>query len=351
MTFMKKINSYTGIRFYWAMTVVVCHLYWIYDGNFYHGRYYFLKNGNFAVTGFFILSGFLVSMHYADAFEEDGLLRQGYVFMRNHIKKWYFLYLVSMVPALFVEIWHCKSIIEGGKLFGRVVLNLLLVQAWIPKHEYSLNRAAWFLSCLCAIYLFTPLILKWNKKIRSKKSKVVLAAFGCLIAIYIWADYLGILYNHPFYRVFQFMLGVFLYDLVKEVKMNVAKFWGYLAIVVQMVVYLIIFPEFGTTINSLVIVFFIAVFYFVDSNILVSGKWIVKLGTISTEIFLLHYPIVVFGGPVIMKMLPDNTLFFVLEQIGIMVTSVLVAIIYQDWFERLSLVERIKRIIRQEKSF
>ncbi len=348
MTVMKKIDSYTGIRFYWAITIILCHLYWIYDAFYYHGEFYFLKHGGFAVTGFFIMSGFLVSMHYADSFEEKGCIHQGFLFMCRHIKKWYLLYIISMIPALFFEIWNCKSIVNGCKLFGKLILNVFLVQTWIPKHEYSINKVAWFLSCLCAIYLFTPVIIKVNKKIREKKVYCVLVEVICFIAIYVLADYKGILYNHPFYRVFQYILGIVLYDLVKDSQVNGKKIWGYFAIAVQIIAYLHIFSEMSSTIDSFATVFFIAIFYFSVSNMFLSGKWILKLGTISTEIFLLHYPIVVFGGPMIIKLFPQNSAVFILEQIGFIFISVLVAYIYHEWFQNLGFMKKIGNVIKQK---
>lgn len=216
---MKRIDSYTGIRFYWALTIIFCHLYWIYEGIFYHGKYHFLKHGGFAVTGFFIVSGFLVCMHYGEKFVHMSW-KDGISFLCRHAKKWYLLYLVSMIPAVFDTLFQCRGITEILKFCGKLGMNLLLVQAWIPFHEYSINRVSWFLSCICAIYLVTPLLLYLNNRIKNSRKICTIIALVCIGVIYIMADQNGIYIIIRFFVFFNIVWELSFIIWSKEYKKN-----------------------------------------------------------------------------------------------------------------------------------
>ncbi len=63
-----KICEFTSIRFIWALMVAISHIYGSWQTFFPFPGNEIVKNwGGCSVTCFFILSGFLMMMHYGDS--------------------------------------------------------------------------------------------------------------------------------------------------------------------------------------------------------------------------------------------------------------------------------------------
>lgn len=341
---MKRIEEYTGIRFFWAITIIVCHLYWIYDELCFKGNWRFLRHGNYAVSGFFVLSGFLVGMHYSTQFSQNARnskIKQGIAFLIKHVKKWYILYVISMVPFVCNLCLECQSVKDIVKLGGKVCINLALVQVWLPFHDYSINGVSWFLSCLCAIYVVTPVLLMINAKIKDNKIITFGVAICCIVAVYLMQDRYGVLYNHPFFRVFQFVLGVMLYNMLKDLVWKSPRILGIIALILQVVAYVQIIPVAPNVVDTLAAVVFIMVFFFDTRSVLLSNKLIVRLGGLSTELFLLHYSIVNLLGPYIIDQFPKQDIYLWGEQIILCLLSVFVAWFYHNWFQNVPIIKML----------
>ena len=91
-------------------------------------------------------------------------------FSIGKIKKLYPLHIFMMITALPFLIWGVIKCSEGlfglVKVFGETVLNILLLQSWIPIREvyFSLNGVAWYL-CVCVfLYFMFPWVLKFIEK-------------------------------------------------------------------------------------------------------------------------------------------------------------------------------------------
>lgn len=136
--------------------------------------------------------------------------------------------------------------------------------------------------------------------------------------------------------------------MVKGIQKELPAVWGYVAIILQLVAYLQVLPHGVTTLDTIAIVLFIVIFYFKPKTKVLSCKWVVRLGGISTEIFLLHYPIVVYGAPFLINALPMNIICMLLEQIGLIAVSLIVAYGYHHWFAKLKFMkkwnERLEKI-------
>lgn len=76
----ENIYAFTSVRFFWAITVLVCHIYAKYNEAFDDLIPDILLQGEFAVTHFFVLSVFLVCMHYGDSYAEMLGINEGKVF-------------------------------------------------------------------------------------------------------------------------------------------------------------------------------------------------------------------------------------------------------------------------------
>lgn len=174
------------------------------------------------MTGFFILSGF--SNHY--------------VYLKRDMNKdiillFYFKRLISIMPtyyfAALIYIFFCgkETLIENVFL---APIEILGIQRMFPNtFELTHNGGTWFISCILICYFVFPYlngIIKWlNKKVR----------IGILIGLYVLLLYLplavnvlelGSIYDDPFVRCFEFMIGMLLasfYDDFKKINILTRK--------------------------------------------------------------------------------------------------------------------------------
>lgn len=185
------IETLQSLRFIFIMMIFMSHF-------AYRGIGPFDAGGDCSVTFFFILSGFVVSLGYGRQIR-DGSFRYGR-FLRKRFWKLYPLHLLCLLFWLVIS----RSVIDG-----RVLLNLFLLQSWIPDKEYyfSCNSVSWFLSCLVFCYLLFP----WAYKHVSKGwVTVVLTAYVMVYLLTPYKDVNAILYVNPLVRFVDFYVGIVL---------------------------------------------------------------------------------------------------------------------------------------------
>ena len=68
-----------------------------------------------------------------------------------------------------------------------------------------------------------------------------------------------------------------------------------------------------------------------------------RLGGLSTELFLLHYSIVNLLGPYLIDYLPKQDIYLWGEQIILCLLSVLVAWFYHNWFQNIPIIKTLNR--------
>lgn len=122
------------------------------------------KLGNWGVSVFFILSGFLMVYSYYNK-PLNTSFKSCLAFSLKKIKKLYPLHILMMLTAL-VFVAHSLILDYSVKrvilYLGQTVLNVLLLQTWVPSESvyFSLNGVAWYLSVCLFIYACFPPILK-----------------------------------------------------------------------------------------------------------------------------------------------------------------------------------------------
>jgi peptidoglycan/LPS O-acetylase OafA/YrhL len=133
----------TGIRFFLALWVVVFH-----QPFFQNPLPALLRSGYLAVGIFFVLSGFVLAYNYS-LFEPWSLtnLSQFAVARFARIYPAYFLALLCLVPFA-----------DPRNEAGTALLNLTLLQAWVPRAVGSWNGPGWSLSAEAFFYLCFPFI-------------------------------------------------------------------------------------------------------------------------------------------------------------------------------------------------
>ena len=176
--------------------------YWIFSG--------FVRMGALAMTGFFMLSGYVLGLSHK---------HQNYI-EKKDILSFYLKRIIQIFPSyLFIAIVYIL-------FFGNesVADNLLLLpielfgmQSFFGNlSNISHNGVTWFISCLCFCYFMFPFVQKLTKMMSVKTRKILLVS---LYAILIYLPFVlshfscNNLYDNPIYRFFEFYLGVLLSEI------------------------------------------------------------------------------------------------------------------------------------------
>lgn len=298
--------------------------------------------GDWGVSCFLILSGFLMYYNYGEILDEDKVDSRFW----NHIKRafskirsLYPLHCVTLLIAIFVyfdlsrldNLWHI--ILYNIKL----VLNLALLQSWFPKSEFywSFNAVSWYLSTQFAMYLAFPYIKKAINKGKTKGIRYL--GLQVLLILLMQIGISAVLINQsvrlsqipiqisdgltfyltyicPLYRVGDFYLGCIAgyFFMRSDFLRGGVKHPSWLWSLLEIAVVLLLLPSQlihegslkfisdDAVRNDLLYTFpVMASVYlgalqsgFVTKSIL-SSKWLVELGNISGYCFLIHQLVIV----------------------------------------------------------
>lgn len=167
----------------------------------------FPAGGDWGVTFFFMLSGFLLCRRYA---EECSVGSFDYVgFLRRRLSRVYPLHWLCLF--IFFAVFAHFSL-ANGKLV--MLCNVLLLQSWVPDVNYyfSYYPLAWFLSDIVLCYALFPLLMRVNPCRRSHCIFLVsgLAAYLLLVAALPERLLLPLVYVSPSLRWIDFFAGILL---------------------------------------------------------------------------------------------------------------------------------------------
>lgn len=192
------IKSLTSLRGIFILFIFFHHCLNLYPGG-----------GSMAVTFFFVLGGFAMTLGYKDrVLSPDFGYKQ---FLTKRFIKFYplhWLCIIAVMPLLASSF--------GWKQIPILALNATLLQTWIPiKGVYfSFNAVSWYLADTVFFAVVFPFIFKWIYYASSKGRAVIataLLAVYVVVAILIPTEgYHAILYISPYMRLMDFVLGIFL---------------------------------------------------------------------------------------------------------------------------------------------
>ncbi|MDO0939345.1 acyltransferase [Streptomyces sp. DG2A-72] len=131
--------------------------------------YIFSRAGWIGVSFFFVLSGFILTWA---AKPNDSMT----AFWRRRFFKVFPNHVVTYALAM---VLFAGATVGGGT----AVLNLLLLQSWVPSEDvyFSVNLPSWSLGCEMLFYLLFPLLHRWIGRIRPQALWGV--AIGLLLVI------------------------------------------------------------------------------------------------------------------------------------------------------------------------
>ena len=190
----------------------------------------FIRMGAIFMTGFFMLSGFVLFANYSGKnVMEKGNLKQFYLKRLIGIFPLYFF--VSMVYMIFCS---SESLKQNLLLFP--VETLGLQSHFSSLFDVSHNSGTWFISSLFFCYLLFPLMQEVTKQISNKVRIIAIVLCSFMV---LWAPLIvhtfstaGI-YDSPVFRALEFFIGVLLCSLLPSIKDRpklafMGSFWTFL---------------------------------------------------------------------------------------------------------------------------
>jgi peptidoglycan/LPS O-acetylase OafA/YrhL len=208
---MQKLNALTTLRFFAAASIVIYHM-----RGFYGVKEESFSQAPYAISFFFILSGFILTYVYSHFKTEETGKKEFLMARIARIWPGHFTYFALTILLTFIGLTSNL----GG--VGEALLNLLMVHAWIPFSQvfYSHNSPSWSISTEFFFYLCFPFIIyNWNKTWHWKLLLVFTTPFFimALSAYFKVPDYksihnvvttTGLLYINPLSRMPEFVLGI-----------------------------------------------------------------------------------------------------------------------------------------------
>jgi len=316
----KFIPEIDGLRFLAIISVVILHIrsYLIKHYNFSSQSdgfdFSFFKSlflrGDIGVKLFFIISGFILAIPFANFY----LLKENKVNLKN-----YFLrrltrleppYIIVMTTLLFFYVYAVKSISLFDGII-RYLSSVFYVHNFVyPDQRPFLNGVAWSLEIEVQFYILAPIIaylfLINNPKLRR----------GLMIALIVFS--LGMnffILNLNFISIINyihfFLVGFLLADLYisKSFIINKTNFDSLIAILILVSIFIFRTDNFETTFQKFIFelvrlsCIFLLYYYIIFHKVLkfFSYKIITNIGGMCYSIYLLHVPIIIIFGKLLLK--------------------------------------------------
>jgi peptidoglycan/LPS O-acetylase OafA/YrhL len=131
-----------------------------------------IPTGPMGVSIFLILSGFLMfySWDNKKKMPQKGI-RNAFVLSIRKISKLYPLHLLTFLWMVAVGLLVG---FKGGHTLLKGILNLLLLQAWVPsaKWYFTFNKVSWYLSVCLFVYFVFPFIYRRISRMTFRKNAV-----------------------------------------------------------------------------------------------------------------------------------------------------------------------------------
>ena len=182
------------------------------------------------VSFFFILSGFSLSMGYGKRINDINIK----TFLRKRLIKIYPMQLLTLayrvITFLLIPLFLGEEVCK--KVIG-LVLNLFLLQAWIPDGDliFSYNTIAWFLSPIVFFYLVFPFLYKIIDRVKLQYLLTVLMVTYVLAALNVPRSMIQeILYVSPLFRMFDFCIGIASFKLLMMIQTKGLNVKNYLKV-------------------------------------------------------------------------------------------------------------------------
>lgn len=169
----------------------------------------FIDMGAIAMTGFFLLSGYV--MDFTSRRKSFSDLRE--------IKNFYVKRLIAILPLYYAYavmniginvIWKgMNAVIQEVLLFPLEILGLQ--SAYSDLTPYSHNGGSWFISCILICYFLYPLLYTLTVRLTNQVRACIILILAIIL---LWSPiiehyfHLNSIYSNPFLRCLEFSIGI-----------------------------------------------------------------------------------------------------------------------------------------------
>ena len=207
---MIKIEQLTFTRFIAAILIVIFH--YGKESPLFNNSYidFIIVQANIGVSYFFLLSGFVMMIAYANKEKIEW-----FKYFKNRFARIYPIYFGALAIILGVQVLTNSINLEG------FLLNVFMIQSWLPEKAQIFNPVAWSLSVEFFFYLSFPFIYNFYiKKFDLKKVLIGIILFWISSQIIfhvllIFEPFNNIIINqrtfymyNPFLHFNEFLVGV-----------------------------------------------------------------------------------------------------------------------------------------------
>lgn len=170
----------------------------------------FVRMGAIAMTGFFMLSGYALTLSTGKQNMAD----------LKEVKKFYLKRLIAIIPLYYTYALLNVAInilTNGGGNIIKEELLLFPVEAlglqtiFASLFNYSHNGGSWFISCILICYFVFPLIINLTRDISNNTRTAIIVILSALL---LWGPIVQrhfhtcSIYENPFFRLFEFSIGM-----------------------------------------------------------------------------------------------------------------------------------------------
>lgn len=184
-----RIDQLTFSRFIAAIAVVIYHYgLGVYPFNTTALTSLFAQ-GNIAVSYFFLLSGFIMIIAYH---KYDKIMP--FAYWKNRFARIYPVYFLALILLLFFKLRY-----HNTAEFNELLLNLFMIQSWIPGKALSFNYPAWSIAVEFFFYALFPFLFNKIYKNISYKKLVIpfLVIFIISQLLFHWGIYSSFYKGYP----------------------------------------------------------------------------------------------------------------------------------------------------------
>ncbi len=173
----------------------------------------FPQGGYLAVTFFFVLSGFSMTIGYKGRVMEPNF--SYYQFVAKRLTKFFPIHWLFFFGVLFLMILERSSDLSDNLLVPEILSNFFLIQSFFPIKDvyFSFNGPSWYLCNTLFYCVLFPFILKVLCHVSILFKYIILLFIVCLyivLVVFVPKEmYHAILYVNPFVRLLDFTLGIF----------------------------------------------------------------------------------------------------------------------------------------------
>ncbi|WP_298154326.1 acyltransferase [Flavobacterium sp.] len=319
-----RIEQLTFFRFLAAIWVVIFHFGRdVFPFNLPYFNNFF-KQGDIGVSFFFFLSGFVMIIAY------QYKNKVSFVdYMRNRFARIYPVFLLAAMLILLNKIIQQ----EGHMNLKGLLLNLSMLQAWIPGYQLTYNIASWTLSVELFFYLIFPFLFN---RFYTKRAAGLSQVFIAIAAVWVITQLVLILFKpglllnlkglphlydtlrfFPLMHLNQFLVGNMVGLLF--IRRHASNGRNYDLPIILMLTLTFIAVQLNKDINlfgGLVLIFFAPLVYLIAANNGIITKIVrrrlpVFLGEISYGIYILQFPLYYFTKYWLFYMdVKNNTVIF-----------------------------------------